>query len=455
MPSVLVVADKGDVVAVYSKVGCQHSVLREDDRARIVAVAVLPLHEMVAVIRCGSHHLHQVRRLGVCGCPNRVVVHVGGEADEDGGQHGVLSQGEGNGIVGAAVAPTQEVVVGIGDGGEGDRGEVVVAAPCRGDGASAVVVRHAGGGVLVGGEAGGEDRVLRHHHTARVAAVAVVPLGEVVAVVGGGAYPYRRVIVHRAAAAGGALGGVGGVDPYGVAVDGEMGCQRRVACHGDGTRVVLDAVVPHREVVVRYRHCRQRHLRQVVVAAATCGAAQRDVAAVGGDKVAVVVELRRVLCRVGHHHRARVLRVAVLPLHEVVAVVGRGRQGGGAVVVVGAAAAHAAHGAVVAGHAHGIAVDGELGRIGGVLRHRHQAWVVGVAVAPLGEVVARVGQGGDVHRREVVVRAAAAGGADGGIAALHGDDIAVYLELGGIGGVVQHRHVRGLSVTASLHCVKW
>ena len=128
-----------------------------------------------------------------------------------------------------------------------------------------------------------------------------------------------------------------------MAVDGEMGGEHRVPRHYDGPRVVLDAVVPHGEVVVGHRHSRQRYLTQVVVAAATCGAAQRDVAAVGGDQVAVVVEQRRVLRRVGHHHAPRVLGVAVLPLHEVVAVVCRRRQGGGAVVVIGAAAAHAAH----------------------------------------------------------------------------------------------------------------
>ena len=75
-------------------------------------------------------------------------------------------------------------------------------------------------------------------------------------------------------------------------------------------------------------------------------------------------------------NRARVVHVAVLPLHEVVAAVGRGGQCGRGVAVVAAAAADAAHDRVVGHGSDGVLMESELHIVDGSGRLRATVVVV-------------------------------------------------------------------------------
>ena len=151
------------------------------------------------------------------------------------------------------------------------------------------------------------------------------------------------------------------------------------------------------------------------------GLAVEDEAVAGGSLAATAAVLGEIGCVGGvavDGDSAWVLSVAVLPVDEVVAVVGHGGKRCGAASIVGAAAGD---GAAIAGVGVGLdgvgclftaaAVTGEVGGIGGVLGHGDVEGVVVRTVAPAVEGIAVVGGGGEAYLVAVVVGAAAADGA--------------------------------------------
>ena len=135
----------------------------------------------------------------------------------------------------------------------------------------------------------------------------------------------------------------------------------------------------------------------VVIAAAAADRAHRVVVGIDGEGVAVGREGGRVGGVAGNGYRARVVGVAVLPLHEVVARESRGRQGGRGTVVVAAASTDATHGGIGAAGGEGVTVDGEVGGEADVAGNGEGVGVggghLGAAFIPCGEVVARGGRG--------------------------------------------------------------
>ena len=147
-----------------------------------------------------------------------------------------------------------------------------------------------------------------------------------------------------------------------VAVGGKLGGEGRVACHGDGARVVGVLVVPLHESGSRRRVWRSCSSHAGRCTAATAHAAHGGAVARRHDAVGVQGEVGgegRVLT---DDDGARVLCVAVVPLHEVVAVVGGGGEAHQVLVVIDAAAAHVAHVGVGVGDGDGAHVAHEDGR---------------------------------------------------------------------------------------------
>ena len=173
----------------------------------------------------------------------------------------------------------------------------------------------------------------------------------------------------------------------------------------------------------------------VVIAAAAADRAHRVVVGIDGEGVAVGSEGGRVGGVAGNGYRARILRVAVVPLHKVMACGGSGGKRGRGTVVVAAAAADATHGGIGAAGGYGVAVDGEGGRVGGVVCNCYGARVLCVAVVPLHEVVARGGRGREGGSGVVVIAAAAVDATHLGICTIDREGVAVGREVGSEGDV--------------------
>ena len=102
---------------------------------------------------------------------------------------------------------------------------------------------------------------------------------------------------------------------------------------------------------------RERGRSPLIVGAATADSAHSRVGGGDGEGVlsrGVGLEVGGVGGVAGHRHSARVLCVAVLPLCEVVATVGRGREHSRGALVIGTAAADGAHSRVGGGDGYGI-----------------------------------------------------------------------------------------------------
>ena len=167
----------------------------------------------------------------------------------------------------------------------------------------------------------------------------------------------------------------------------------------------------------------------VVIAAAAADRPHRVVVGIDGEGVAVGREGGRVGGVAGNGYRARILRVAVVPLHKVVPSRRRGCEGGRLSVGVAAAASGAAHGGIVGVDGEGVTVDGESCRIGGGGRDRHRARVLRVAVVPLYKVVPRRRRGCEGGGGAGSIGAASADAAHRGIVCI--DREGVLLHLGG------------------------
>ena len=178
------------------------------------------------------------------------------------------------------------------------------------------------------------------------------------------------------------------------AVDDEDGSVAGILSHSHGTRVVDVAVVPVLEVEAAVGGGGQRGGGAVVVDAATGHATHRGVVGGHGDGVLVDGKGGGQHRVGGHDDGAEGVGVVIAPVHEVVTGVGHSGQHGGVTVVVDACATDHTHRAVVDGEGDEVLVDGEVGGQVQAARQDNGADGVGVAVAPVHEVVTGVGNRG-------------------------------------------------------------
>ena len=191
----------------------------------------------------------------------------------------------------------------------------------------------------------------------------------------------------------------------------------------------------------------------VGVAAAAGGAAHGGIVGIDGEGVAVGREGGRVGGVAGNGYRARILRVAVVPLHEVVPRRRRGCEGGGGAGSIGAASADAAHRGIVCIDREGVLLHlgGKLHIVDGgrrivavamvVVPHEHQFVV---ACGGHGKVVA-----GRLPRDLVYKHAGSDVQPAGGDGGTLGGGVGAEQFVGGrsIGGTEEHAHevVAGLA----------
>ena len=96
---------------------------------------------------------------------------------------------------------------------------------------------------------------------------------------------------------------------------------------------------------------------------------------------------------------------AIVPLDEMVAVIGNGRNHDLSVVHIIAAAQNGAHAVAVAVYKQGIIIDGELGRIGDIARYNDGTGIIDITVVPLDKMIAEDWLGRDAGHVVVVVGA--------------------------------------------------
>ena len=418
-----------------------------------------------------------VAREGI-GAPGQLGL-GGVEVGRDGGvAHCTHRQGGRCAQLGAGgVGPVDEVVAVADRGGVGAALEVLHGgrtghAAARGN---VHIDRHI---IYIGVEVGRDCRVAHRAHreggvAAQHRAGGVGPVDEVVARVGCGRQGGALEVLHVARAAdaahqGGVQRGVDGVD-----VDREVGRQHAVAqgLHREGLlRALLHAggVGPVDEVVARGGAGRQGYIGQVVHRGRAADATHGGVGALAADGVLVVVEVG-VQHGVAHRaHRqgggaAQLAAGLVGPVHEVVAVVGRGREGGAPEVLGRHGTAHRTHGVVqhVLRHVDGdvvharvehgaegavaVGVDGELKGVAGL----------GVVlVEPLHQAEARGGSGRQGDGQVELHRPGAAHGAPLGVAADAADLVLVAVVHGREARVLGQREADGVRVAdAVARCV--
>ena len=454
-------AEAGDGVLVIGEVGRQGGVAdgRHIQRGGIAlggAVGVGPVDEVVAVVGRGhkGYALEVLDAAAFADATHGLVVdggadgvHIGVEAGRE-AQVARLADGHGAWVVGVAVVPLGEVVAGLRRGADHDTGEVVHRAGGRSHSTHGGAGTADRDGVRIIGEVGRVGGILRDAHLARVGGVVVVPAHKVVARVGGG----RDGDVGQVVLGGGATGAthhlVGAHHGDGVLVDGVGGRQGTVAegGHGDDKLIAVERVslIPPGEGIAVVGGGGEGDGGQVVHCLRARGAAHSGVGRGGGDGVLVVVKVGGddAVAQGLHGHRsagAEHSAGGIGPVHEVVAIVGCGGQRDVLQVVHGLRAAHAAH-HFVTHTADGVLVVVEAGGIGGIGRNHNGARVVGVAVVPLGEVVAIVGRGGNLHLGQVVLRRGAADAAHGSVGRGHGDGVLVVVKVGGDDAVAQGLH---------------
>ena len=356
--------DHGDDILVLGEVGREVQVAVHRDGARVLRAVVAPVVEGVARVGHGMEGDDGARlvgaraRDGACACgadAGRDGVVGGAHLAEDGGVGGVARDGEAARVLRVAVVPALELIAAVGRGRQRAVVAVVVgAAAC--DGACAGGADAGGDGVLQLREGGGVGGVAVDGDGARVAGAAVLPLAEGVAVVGyglkgdAGAGRVGAAAGDRARTSWRHVGGDGVVGDGRLAEVGRVGGVLR-----DGEAIVRvgahhgAVLLPAVELVAAGRRGVQRAGGARVVGAAAAHRAPGVVVRIDGDGVlrgGRLLEVGRVggvlgdgeaVGGVGAH-----LGVAFLPVEELIAAGGCGREGAGGARVVGAAAAHRA-----------------------------------------------------------------------------------------------------------------
>ncbi len=364
---------------------------------------------------------------------------IGEDGVEGGIAEGHVAEGVATGEGVDAVAPAAGAVAG-GGGGDEDQGVAVEDgegglvgdghAGAVGYGTLGAVVAH-DDGVTVDGEGGCEQRVGDGGDDARVVAIAVIPDGEVVACGGDGGEGDGGGVVGRVGARDGTHGGVVADAADGIAVGGEEGGDDSVAQGSDVDGDGGVARAPMREVVARIGIGGEGDGGEVVGAAAAADGAHGGIVGAAVDSVLVIVEVGRHVDVLLDAEGRGGAGDAVAPAEEVVAIVGDGGGGGGSAVGVVAGTGDIAHGGVGTGELDGVVHLVEDGGEIAVARGYDGHGVVGAAVAPVAEGIARIGGGGEDDGEEVGDRRGAAHAATRGIAGMAGDGEAQGREVGG------------------------
>ena len=190
-------------------------------------------------------------------------------------------------------------------------------------------------------------------------------------------------------------------------VDYEDGSEQCVGNNRKTARIQCNAVAPLHEVVVRSGQGGKRCGGEVVEAATSRDNTGRCGVGGSGHQIVVDCKLGGIACVFGDDNGARIVGVAVIPLHKMVAIIWSGGDDSSCVVVVDSAAGHGAIGAVSADYGEGVGVEVELCGIGGIGSHGDKAGIIGDAVHPLHEVIAMIGHSGDVDGSVVGIGAPA------------------------------------------------
>ena len=394
-------------LCVRFKRGSEGDVLCHRDHPWVGGAAVIPLHEVMMRSRNGLQDgLAAVlvgatagngALIGVSGC-NSYSVGVGCKESLVGS---ILGDQYGTVALGVPVIPLGEVVA-VQGGGCQHGGSIVVVSAAAGNHALCRVYAVHREGVAVGRKLCGIGGIVGDSHRTRVGDVAIRPLREVIAVIGGGRKSDSSVKVVGAAAGNRALLRIA-VYSQCVVVWREESSKSGIVDNRYFSRADGHPVVPLYEVVAGKGRCRQNGRVPQVVGAAAAHLSHGGRAVEHGDGVLRQGEDGGVGGVARHGDDAGHLGVAVAPLYEAVAAVGRGGQHNLRAVVICAAPRYGTLVRVVGGHNHAVTIYSEMCGEGGVVGYHHIARIACVAVVPLGEVVARVGRGGNEHGSSVVV----------------------------------------------------
>ena len=226
--------------------------------------------------------------------------------------------------------------------------------------------------------------IFRNHDGTHPVGVTVAPASESVVGKRLGRYSHFGAIAIFSASRHAAHGGVVGRDGYRESV-GLKHCRVvGIAYHRDGTGILCVSVTPPDEVVVRSWRGRQHYLLASIIGAGASGSPHGGIVTAYRDAVSsIFLKLCHESAVACHRNQTGIGGVAVVPLHKMVVLAGRGCQGHLGEVIVAAAACHGTHRCVVADKGEVVGVHGKVGRQGGVLRQGHGAGILGVAVLPL------------------------------------------------------------------------
>ena len=342
------------------------------------------------------------------------VVHVDGEGGNQGpgrvGVHGDL-------IRGGAVAPAHKVVALLGSGGQGHRSHIL------GSGAGRSHSTHR---LAAGGDRGGDGELILGKDSRQstggvglyinggigaVHRVGFLPADEHITVLGCGGEGHRCQVVHRGAATDATPVVVAADTTDGEPVVVEVGGVGLALGQGDSTRVVLVVVVPTGEVVTVVGRGTDLVVQEVLGLGHTAADATHH--SVGRDNVQFIhvgVEGGGVGLVLGQGDSARVVVVAILPLHEVVTHLGSSTD----LVVLevlggGIAATDATPALTFGGNVDGqrIGIDGKVGVDRGVALGREGEESIGAKrvadrIGPVHKVVTVMSGGLVVATEEVL-----------------------------------------------------
>lgn len=169
----------------------------------------------------------------------------------------------------------------------------------------------------------------------------------------------------------------------------------------------------------------------VVVGAATRNSAKGGIVAGSRDHIAVGCKLGSIGGVLYEGDEPGIGCDAIVPLDEMVAVVGNGRNHDLSVVHIIAAAQNGAHAVAVAVYKQGIIIDGELGRIGDIARYNDGTGIIDITVVPLDKMIAEDWLGRDAGHVVVVVGPTAIGCTHIGVAYCNREGVDIGGEDGG------------------------
>ena len=236
----------------FSKYGHKSHVLCDYDAARVVGIAIVPVHEAGTSVRCGTDFNGSALVKGAAACngaQQRIVCHHGDGVlwraieMEHGFIIGVACHSDVTWVAGNAVAPTEESVVFIRRGSQCDDAAVVV---CTGTTYRTTIhrVTFRSDFILQRLEDGSVGGIAFNNNGSRVGGFAIVPLVECIACVVVGGQSDGVTVVISASTSDGACVCRHDLSLYEALLDSEMCSEGHVVCDDDFAWVVGVAIVP-------------------------------------------------------------------------------------------------------------------------------------------------------------------------------------------------------------------